>query len=263
MIVLATAAEGWGLARWGKWQSKFQRYKEFTSTGSIVTFEVIQGLLLLAMVFLSALLLLKISQTFQNRQSYLKAFTTMAYGFSPLLLVRLLDAGPTVHPATTWGIGIVLTFWVLYQGIPHVMQPDPTHAFGVYLSSMFVVVLTSGLASCFHRDVSARVCGLPSFLAVEQISRPVSMNSSLERQLLAALTHLDETVKSLATANPKPSLLPLFSQLDELTAQLPRDTDPDVACTTCTRKVTKRRGCFCKVATRRIKRATAAMCDGR
>jgi hypothetical protein len=26
------------------------------------------------------------------------------------------------------------------------MQPDPTHAFGVYLSAMFVVILTSGLA---------------------------------------------------------------------------------------------------------------------
>ena len=26
------------------------------------------------------------------------------------------------------------------------MQPDPTHAFGVYLSAMIVVVLTSGLA---------------------------------------------------------------------------------------------------------------------
>ena len=41
---------------------------------------------------------------------------------------------------------MALTMWVLYQGIPRVMQPDPTHAFGVYLSAMIVVVLTSGLA---------------------------------------------------------------------------------------------------------------------
>ena len=51
------------------------------------------------------------------------------------------------------------------------------------------------------------------------------MNASVERQLLAALMQLDETVKALATANPKPSLLPLFARLDELTAQLPRDAD--------------------------------------
>jgi hypothetical protein len=151
IIILTTAAEGWGLAHWGKWQPKFQKLKEARdfSMGNIVTLEVIQAALLLAMVFLSALLLLKISQTFQNQRSYREAFTTMAYGYSPLFLARLLDAGPMVHPATTWAIGVALTFWVLYQGIPHVMQPDPTHAFGVYLSSMFVVVLTSGLARIF------------------------------------------------------------------------------------------------------------------
>ena len=52
------------------------------------------------------------------------------------------------------------------------------------------------------------------------------MNPSVERQLLAALAQLDETVKSLATAIPKPSLLPLFTRIDELTLQLPRGTDP-------------------------------------
>jgi hypothetical protein len=52
------------------------------------------------------------------------------------------------------------------------------------------------------------------------------MNSAAERHLLAALTQLDETVKSLASANPRPNLLPLFKRIDELAAQLPRDTDP-------------------------------------
>jgi hypothetical protein len=52
------------------------------------------------------------------------------------------------------------------------------------------------------------------------------MNSALEQQLLSALTQLDATVKTLATANPKPSLLPLFTQIDELTKQLPHSTDP-------------------------------------
>ena len=51
------------------------------------------------------------------------------------------------------------------------------------------------------------------------------MNSAVETQILTALVTLDETVKSFATANPKPNLLPLFARIDELTAQLPRDTD--------------------------------------
>ena len=52
------------------------------------------------------------------------------------------------------------------------------------------------------------------------------MNSAIEQQILVALTQLDESVKTIATANPKPNLLPLFSRIDELTAQLPRATDP-------------------------------------
>ena len=52
------------------------------------------------------------------------------------------------------------------------------------------------------------------------------MNSPVENDLLTALTRLAETVKAMPAANPKPSLLPMFSRLDELTEQLPRDADP-------------------------------------
>ena len=52
------------------------------------------------------------------------------------------------------------------------------------------------------------------------------MDSSLENDILKALVALDAAVKSMATAVPKPDLLPLFSHLDELTARLPRQTDP-------------------------------------
>lgn len=52
------------------------------------------------------------------------------------------------------------------------------------------------------------------------------MKSSVESELLAALTNLAETVKTLPTANPKPSLLPLFARIDELAKQLPREADP-------------------------------------
>ena len=52
------------------------------------------------------------------------------------------------------------------------------------------------------------------------------MSAPTERQLLAALTELDAIVKTLATAKPKPNLLPLFARIDELTHQLPPATDP-------------------------------------
>jgi hypothetical protein len=52
------------------------------------------------------------------------------------------------------------------------------------------------------------------------------MNSAIEQEIFSALVQLDATVKTMATANPKPALLPLFARIDELTAQLPRGTDP-------------------------------------
>lgn len=145
LILLGTALEAWSLSLHGKWQPQYQFYKAF-SRQDIVNFEIIQCLLLFAMVFASALMIYKISQTFQDRLTFLQAYTTAAYGFSPLLLCHLLDAIPVMYPLVPWLIGIVLVIWILYQGIPRVLQPDPTHAFGVYLAAMFVVILTSALA---------------------------------------------------------------------------------------------------------------------
>ena len=52
--------------------------------------------------------------------------------------------------------------------------------------------------------------------------------TALEQDILQALLELETTIKTMVTANPKPSLLPLFSRLDELTRQLPRDADPSL-----------------------------------
>jgi hypothetical protein len=49
-----------------------------------------------------------------------------------------------------------------------------------------------------------------------------------ERAILQALVELDSAVKSMPTANPKPNLVPLFTRLDELTRQLPKNASPDL-----------------------------------
>ena len=47
-----------------------------------------------------------------------------------------------------------------------------------------------------------------------------------ETRILQALVELDRAVKSMSSTNPKPDLLPLFSRIDELSRQLPKQTDP-------------------------------------
>jgi hypothetical protein len=50
----------------------------------------------------------------------------------------------------------------------------------------------------------------------------------MEQSLLQSLVELDQAVQSMKTTHPKPNLLPIFSRIDELTRQLPRDTDPSL-----------------------------------
>ncbi len=47
-----------------------------------------------------------------------------------------------------------------------------------------------------------------------------------ENRILQALLDLEVAVRSMPAATSKPSLLPFFSRLDELTCQLPAETDP-------------------------------------
>jgi hypothetical protein len=54
-----------------------------------------------------------------------------------------------VNPVVPWVLGLGLTIWVLYQGIPRILERDPVHAFGNYLSAIFVLVLTTGLVRLF------------------------------------------------------------------------------------------------------------------
>ena len=49
-----------------------------------------------------------------------------------------------------------------------------------------------------------------------------------EKNILQALLDLEAAVRTMSSANPKPSLLPRFARIDELTSQLPRATDPSL-----------------------------------
>lgn len=52
--------------------------------------------------------------------------------------------------------------------------------------------------------------------------------TATEKTIWDTLVELDRQVKLMPTANPKPNLLPLFSRLDELTRQLPKQTAPEL-----------------------------------
>lgn len=49
-----------------------------------------------------------------------------------------------------------------------------------------------------------------------------------EQDILESLLALERAVASMPTANPKPDLMAMFARIDDLTHQLPRDTDPSL-----------------------------------
>ena len=58
-----------------------------------------------------------------------------------------------------------------------------------------------------------------------QIRYSLSMTQT-EQSILDALLELERAIEAMPRMMPKPSLLPLFARLDELTAALPVTTDP-------------------------------------
>jgi len=50
----------------------------------------------------------------------------------------------------------------------------------------------------------------------------------IEKLILENLVALETAAGQMATVNPKPDLLPIFSRLDDLTRQLPPGTEPDL-----------------------------------
>lgn len=145
LLLLASAAEGYGLVHWGKWQGEIGRIKNFP-TREVVVVEAGQLLLALVVVFVGANMIKSIGETFHGRHTYAQAFTTVAYGLSPFFLLRLLDAFPGISPWVSWSIGIILSIAVLYHGVPRMMVPDPPHAFGLFFMSALLLALVSGLA---------------------------------------------------------------------------------------------------------------------
>ena len=145
LLGLSALAEGSGLVFWGKPQKGLGQLKKFP-VGEAVVYEIGQVLLSVAIVFIGARIIKSFGETFHGRHSFTQTFTTVAYGLSPLFALRVFDAFSGVHPWIGWGIGILLSMAVLYQGVPRVMLPDPPHAFGLYLISSILLAFITGLA---------------------------------------------------------------------------------------------------------------------
>jgi hypothetical protein len=113
--------------------------KQFTSAEAAV-YEIGKCCLRWA-PFLGAKFIKSLGDTFHGRHSLTQTFTTVAYGLSPLFTMRLFDAFPE-SIWVTW-TSILLSLAVLYQECRE--QCNPTLAFGLYIVSVLLLILITGL----------------------------------------------------------------------------------------------------------------------
>ena len=161
LLLITSACEAYGLIHWGKWQSEMKlihwnnwqvneiRHLKKFSVSEAVVVEAAQLLLSLAVVFGGAKLVQSIGETFHGQHTYDQAFTTVAYSLSPLFLLRVFDAFTGVSPWVTWLVGFILSIAVLYHGAPRMMEPDPSHALGLYLMSALLLGLVTAIVRFF------------------------------------------------------------------------------------------------------------------
>ncbi len=144
-LILTSVGEAYGLIHWGKLQGAARLPKTF-SMDEAMRFEAAYIFLFLLIVFIGSQVVKLMGDTFHSRNTYAQTFTLIAYGLGPVLLLRFLDAFTPVSPWATWGVGILLSCAILYHGVPKVMEPDPPHAFGLYLVTSLVLFMATGLA---------------------------------------------------------------------------------------------------------------------
>lgn len=144
LMVLTSAGEVYGLIHWGK------RYHDFGAAtvlplATALDYVAVQFLLSLFVVIFDAYLLKALGETFHSRHTYQRSLATVAFTLGPLFLFRLAHTAPVVHWWMAWIVGILFSLAVLYHGLGRVMQPDPTHALGLYFMTAVLLVITTFL----------------------------------------------------------------------------------------------------------------------
>ncbi len=144
-ILVSVGAEAFSLTRWGHSSSKVAQ-KIYFSQDQAVHYAGAQVLLLLGSIVLSAVSIYSVAQSFQVRCTFAQCFVLTAYSYAPIILAHLLSAAPFLPSWVCWGIGVLISFSILYHGIGLYLKPDQTKGFGLYLFSCIVVLVSSGLA---------------------------------------------------------------------------------------------------------------------
>lgn len=149
LLAITFAAEGYGLSRWGKERGGGLPPMVFADAGKIEKLKIYGAAQLavsLAVVLISAQVIqMFATASFHCRKNFAQTFVMVAYGLGPMFLCQVFNVIPFLPWWVAWGVGMVLSISVLYQGVPRMMEPDPPQAFGLYVTTAFALSIVSGV----------------------------------------------------------------------------------------------------------------------
>jgi uncharacterized membrane protein YecN with MAPEG domain len=143
LMILTLAVEGYALVNFGEGYGEVGR--RVISADRAIKYEVFYGVASLAVIFLGAALLKGLGESFNLKASYSVTFVLMAIAYTPIFLVRLLDAVPAVHTWICWAVGVALAMRILYHGVGWWLKPEQTKGFGLFIMCFIYVLVLSGL----------------------------------------------------------------------------------------------------------------------
>jgi nitrate reductase NapE component len=140
MMLIVALVEGYAMIHWGRVRPPLGEVRLY-SLQDTIEFEISQMLLMGLVIVLSSYFIKGLGETFRARNTYVQTFTVVAYGLSPVFLLRLLDVVPGLSLWIPWAVGVVLMAKILYIGVPRIMEPDPPHAFGLFMMSALLLTM--------------------------------------------------------------------------------------------------------------------------
>jgi uncharacterized membrane protein YecN with MAPEG domain len=142
LMIITLGIEGYSLVKYGAAYGDLGA--RTVSPDRAIKYEVFYGVASLLVIFLGARLMQNMGQSFNLVASYNVCFILMAFGYTPIFLLRLLDAAPRINTWICWAVGVALSFRILYHGVALWLRPEQTKGFGLFLvSSIYIVVLSA------------------------------------------------------------------------------------------------------------------------
>ena len=146
LLVVCVGIESYSLLHWGEQRGELRHLVKISQPLAL-RYAAAQISLFVACALFGAFSLQAIAQSFNLAATFRQAFTAIAYGISPIVLARLLDAIPAMNTWVCWGIGGMLSLSVLYHGVALTLKPDQTTGFGLYIVSVMIVLVFTGVAN--------------------------------------------------------------------------------------------------------------------